>query len=308
MTRMDRDDGKRRQGYDLPLTRGSGAHFLTLLIGLMTFLAVMALAGFFALSAMNSRWSSGLQNRATVEIPAQDADGKTLDAAEIRSATGKVADLLRRRQDIGYVHMLSDAEIQNLVKPWLGGHLLADDVPLPGLVSLAVDTQDTNALIALGAAITNVAPGARLDTHQEWMRDLLRFTGALQFAAILLTAVIGLTATTAVAGAVRARLAVHRADVELLHLMGAADSYIARQFQRHAARLALRGSLAGLVAGIVVLAVLAQIAGPLDINLLPDFRLRATHLAALAVLPLIATVLAIAVACNTVMATLGRMP
>lgn len=304
----DREDNKRRHGYDLPLTRGSGARFLTMMVGLMTFLAVMAMAGFFALAAMNARWSSGLQNRATVEIPAQSPGGGTLTADEIAAQTAKVAKLLTGRSDVRGVHVLSGEEVQNLVKPWLGDHLLIDDVPLPGLISLSVDTQDANGLEALGAAITSVAPNAQLDTHQDWLHDLMRFTGALQFASILLTAVIGLTAVTAVAGATRARLSVNRADVELLHLMGAADGYIARQFQRHAVRLALRGSLAGLVAGVIALFVLARIAGPLDINLLPDFRVQPAHIATLVVLPLIAAALAMVVARHTVMATLGRMP
>src|SRR5690606_32284625 len=104
------------------------------------------------------------------------------------------------------------------------------------------------ALRALDMRIKAVAPDARMDTHEAWLRDLMRFTGALQFAAALLTIVIGITTATAVAGAVRARLAVHGAEVEILHLMGAADHYIARQFQRHSMVLALQGGMAGVIA------------------------------------------------------------
>jgi cell division transport system permease protein len=58
---------KRR--YDLPLNKGSGTGFLVILIALMTFLGMLALASSFALSAMTARWSSGLENRLTIESP-----------------------------------------------------------------------------------------------------------------------------------------------------------------------------------------------------------------------------------------------
>ncbi|MBI2234772.1 MAG: permease, partial [Micavibrio aeruginosavorus] len=61
---------KRR--YDLPLNKGAGTAFLVTLIGLMTFLAMLALTSSFTLSAMTQRWTSGLENRITIEIPTQN--------------------------------------------------------------------------------------------------------------------------------------------------------------------------------------------------------------------------------------------
>jgi cell division transport system permease protein len=294
--------------YDLPLNKGSGTGFLTLLIGLMTFLAVLALSASFALSAMTHRWSSGLENRATVEISAKGADSKLLSPQQIKDEAAKIDSVLKSHPAVKASHILSDEEIQALVKPWLGEDLLLDNVPLPGLISVDLQNSNPDALKGLSRAIASASPNAHLDTHESWLHDLLRFTGALQFAAAILTIVIGCTAITAVAGAVKARLAVHSADVELLHLMGASDGYIARQFQRHSMMLALQGAFAGLLAGSLILLVVGWVSGRMDVNLLPDFRLEPTQIFTLSVLPLIAALLAIIAARHTVLRTLSRMP
>lgn len=294
--------------YDLPLNKGTGAGFLMLLIGLMTFLAALALSASFALSAMTQRWSSGLENKATIEISAQGPDGKIIPPEQVKEYATKIDMAVKSHPAIKNSHVLSDGELQDLVKPWLGNDLLLDKVPLPALISVDLENSSPEALKSLARIIKDIAPNAQLDTHESWLRDLLRFTGALQFAAFLLTIVIGLTATTAVAGAVRARLAVHSTDVELLHLMGAADSYIARQFQRHSMLLAIKGALAGLLAASIVLLIIGWASGRMDVNLLPDFHLQLSQVMTLAILPVFAAILAIAAANRTVLKTLSRMP
>jgi cell division transport system permease protein len=305
--KLGKAEGGRR--YDLPLNKSAGTGFLVLLIGLMTFLAVMALAASFTLSAMKTRWSSGLQNRATVELPAQTVDGKLLSHDDIAAGIEKLDGVVKAYPGVKATHVLSDDEIQELVKPWLGENLtLLDKVPLPGLISVEMNESTPDTVTGLRRAITDAMPEAKLDTHESWLQDLLRFTGALQFAAAILTFVIGITAVTAIAGAVKSRLAVHSADVELLHLMGASDSYIARQFQRHSMRLALRGALMGMVAGSLVILGIGWASGQMGVNLLPDFTLSPQQMTAILCLPAIAATLAIFAARHTVMTTLSRMP
>lgn len=274
----------------------------------MTFLAVMALAASFALSAMTQRWSSGLENRVTVEIPAEAGDGSLRDRDDVKTLTNRINAVLTAHPAVDSTHILSDEEIQELVRPWLGDNLLLSKVPVPGLIAVTLDESGDDTLRALDRKIREIADNARIDTHEAWLRDLLRFTGALQFAAALLTLVIGVTTAIAVAGAVRSRMAEHSADVELLHLMGASDNYIARQFQRHSMALALQGGAAGTLAGGLSLLIIGWISGEMGVNLLPEFRLSQWQIGMLAALPLAAALLAIFSARKTVINVLTRMP
>lgn len=297
---------KRR--YDLPLNRGAGTGFLVILMALMTFLALLAMASSFALSAMTDRWSSGLENRLTIEIPAQDLNEKLLDRKTIFTLTRNVANSLHGMPGVTSVHVLSEEEISNLVKPWLGDDLLKGEFPIPGIISVETESTDSQMLQDIHSRIKSVAPHARLDTHEEWLNDLLRFTGALQLAAIVLTIVIGITTVTAVAGAVRARLAINRPEVELLHLMGASDKYITRQFQRHSLILALQGGILGAMAGAGILFVIGWVAGEMGVAILPDFHLNVIQLGFLALIPLVVSFIAMATARSTVLRVLTTFP
>jgi cell division transport system permease protein len=297
---------KRR--YDLPLNRSAGTGFLILLIGLMTFLAVMALATSFALSAMTARWSSGLEDKVTVEIPAADEKGQAFKPEDIKAEARRIAELLQQHPAVKDVHILSDQEISDLVRPWLGDNLKLTNIPVPGLIALRMKNADKDTYTVLAGRIAAIDSRARLDTHEEWLKDVLRFTGALQFAAALLTLVIGVTAVAAVAGGVRARLAVNRDEVEILHLMGAADSYISRQFQRHSMALALRGSVAGMVVGLAALLAIGWMSGRMEVNLIPGFTLQGWQIGALIMLPLTMGALAAVTARFTVNRALTKLP
>ena len=298
-----------RRRYDLPLNKGAGTRFLLLLIALMTWLGMLALSGSFALRAMTERWSSGLEDRVTIEIPAEDANSQLMRPDEIRGLSLKIAAFLNERPEIVKTTVMSESDIRNLVRPWLGDTALPDDLPLPGLISAEL-TKNTpaSAIKTLEMQIKTIAPQALLETHEGWLKDLLRFTGALQFAAALLTFVIAVTTVTAVAGAVQARMAIHHEEVELLHLMGASDPYIARQFQRHALILAFQGGMAGMLIGTFTLFTIGWLSGRMDINLLPDFHLGRMHMTILACLPVMTALIAALTARVTVYRVLAQMP
>ncbi len=298
--------GKRK--YDLPLHKSEGTGFMVLLVGLMVFLAILSLAASFALAEVTERWSSGLENKVTVEIPAEDPSGTTLSADKVNALTERIGGILQNIPSVSSVHILGEEEIEAMVSPWLGEGLVLDDIPLPGLISVELIESGPETIAELEGKIKAVASQARLDTHESWLGDLLRFTGAMQFAAALLVLVIGLTTITAAAGAVRSRMAVHKAEVELLHLMGASDHYVMRQFQRHSMLLALQGGIAGTVAGGLAILVIDWISGEIGVALLPDFTLNAVQLAILAVMPVIVAMIASLTARVTVLRTLEQLP
>jgi len=296
--------------YDLPLNKGEGAGFLILLIALMTFLAVMALAASFALSAMTQRWSSGLENKLTIEVPVESSVGNGISIAhdDVKGMSIDIAAALRGIPAVKSAEILKEKEIEDLISPWLGDDVVLKDIPLPGLISVELHSTTPETLKFIEKRVKDIAPAARLDTHESWLADLLRFTGAMQFAAALITFIIGATTVIAVAGAIRGRMAVHREEVELLHLMGARDSYITRQFQRHAFMLTLQGSLIGTAIGAMVMVLISLISGETAAALIPDFKLSTFHIFMLILLPGFACVISTITARFTVLRALSEMP
>ncbi|HIF26556.1 MAG TPA: FtsX-like permease family protein [Micavibrio sp.] len=295
-----------RRRYDIPLEKGAGGRFLMLLVCLMTVLGMIALSGTFALSAMKDRWTSGLENQLTIEIPAQDENGNTIEADALKREALAVKAILDKQSGVTQARILSDKEMQELVEPWLGEDVILGQIPMPALISVKLAEGHPELLDKLRRDIKAAVPAARLDTHEEWLSDLVRFTGALRMGAVILALVIGFTVVVAIAGAIRARMAEYKKEVELLHLMGAPDNYIAIQFQNHTLRLCFKGGLFGVLIGAVALKLTGWIYGHMDINLLPDFSLGHIHMTMLAALPLLIALLAFATARRTVLSILKK--
>ncbi len=299
---------KDKRKYDLPLSGSAGNNFLRLLIGLMCVLGMLALAASFTMSAMKDRWSQGLAGKASVEIPASDSGGEVIAPGMVRSMTDEAAKILSAHPDVQEAAIMEDSKINSLLEPWLGTDMVMESIPLPGLISVTFREGSTPDIKALESALKEVAPRAHIDTHESWLSDVSRFTGALQFAALLLTAIIALTTLVAVGGAVRSKLSENKEELQLLHLMGASDSYIAQQLQRHTMILALQGGAMGVAAGSLLLLAIGLAAGHIGINLIPDFRLENGQKAALLLLPLPVAGMAMVMARYTVLRVLAKMP
>ena len=298
-----------RQGrYDLPLNKDEGTNFLRLLIALMSFLAAVALAGNFALNSMTQRWSSGLENKLTIEIPAEKKDGQLRSAAEIQSLAERVETALQNNPAVKSADTLGQNDIQELVEPWLGKDAPLGDIPLPGLIAVELNANAPGTTAKLAAEISEIDGDIVIDTHEAWLQSLMRMISSLRFAALTVALIIAATTVTAIAGAIRSRIAVHRADVELLHLMGANDEYIIRQFQRHALVIALQGSLFGTLAAGLILLITKYGIGPGGESLLPAFSLGFTQGLIVAALPLLAGLIAALTARFTFLRSLSRMP
>lgn len=292
---------KKAEGrYDLPLNKSGGSKFIILLITLMTFLAVLALSASFALSQVANKWSSGLENKLTIEIA---AESENIDQLKI-DVKKKLDDI----DNIQSVDVLSDDQIASFVAPWLGEGFSLEEVPMPALIAVETKENTQVFLDKLQKDLREIDQGIRVDAHEEWLDDFLRMIGSLKFATFFVSIVIGITAATAITGVIRARMAEHKDDVELLHLMGASDNYIASQFQRYALRLGLLGGAFGLLAGTIGLLVFSVGINSAEQALLPRVSISVFSSLVLLSLPLIACALCASVAKITVLRSLTRMP
>ncbi len=299
---------KEKRQYDLPLNKGAGGNFLKVLMGLMTILAIFALSASFALSEMTERWSSGLENKATVEIPAEDNNGNIIEQATLNQTGKDILSFLENHPHIDSAEIMATQDIKDLVSPWLGDDITFENVPLPGIISISFkDKVDIN-YSALENRLKSFGEHIRLDTHGTWLTDLLKFTGALNFAAILISTLIMITTIVAVAGAVQARMAAYHEELELLHLMGAGDRYIANQLQRYSFIACLQGSAIGAVIGLIFITIIGWALKQKEINLLPDFDLNSLQVTILILLPLFIGLLAMVTARQTVLRVLSKMP
>jgi cell division transport system permease protein len=285
---------------DLPLDRDPSGRFLPWLVAVMVYLAALALICAVAANKIVERWDQGLSGQMTVQVPFSESPADK-SAEEILAVLRGTAGILE-------AEILGADEVARLLEPWLGSGAAYQDLPMPILITVRVDPAAPPDMSPLRRRLTQIAPGTVLDDHQSWLGKLLDVARSVQLVAILVVGLVGASAVTMVIFATRMGLSVHGRVIELLHLIGAQDSYVARQFQAHALRLALRGGVLGLLLAVLTVVVVANLLGRGDVLGIPELTPLSIEWSLLPLLPLVVAVIAMITARLTVLRTLGRMP
>jgi cell division transport system permease protein len=285
---------------DLPLDRDAARLFLPAIIGFMVFLAALALAGSMGLDNLLARWRSQIDSAFTVELPR--IDGETAAAAAARRKA--VTDALEALPGVLGATLLGEQEKARLLAPWLGNDVESLDLPLPDLIDVATRPGAAVDTGALAAKLAALSPGASIDDHGRWRGAIAGIDRTARRAALGLVLLIGAAATLTVVFVCRAGLAAHRRVIEILHLIGAHDGYIAGQFQRYALTRGLLGGALGALAGSLVFEAARRLLPALAAA---GFGLAPLQWAGLALLPLAGALLAMVTARYTVLAVLAKL-
>lgn len=285
----------------LPLGRDPSARFLPWLIAFMVFLACLALAAVLVVERSIARWDRGLSGQITVQVPA------AVDPAAAEAGLQAILAVLTDTPGVRGVSVMNPAEVRRLLQPWLGGGAEVDELPLPTLIAVSVDPSEPPDIDVLNQRLAEAVPGSFADDHRRWLDDLMALAGSVEIAAFAIMLLVALTAVVTVIFVTRTGLEIHRQVIEILHVMGAQDRYIAREFQRHSLKLGLRGGLVGFLLAAATLAGLAWLARGSGAALLPDLSLMPLDWVLLAILPLAAAGTAMWTARLTVLSTLVRL-
>ncbi|MGI3777834.1 MAG: cell division protein FtsX [Janthinobacterium lividum] len=297
---------ERRRRFDaLGLRRARSDRLLPGLVAAMAFLAALALAGAVAASSLALRWREGAGAVLTVQVPDPLAPSVTGGVDRVDA----VRALLGAQPGVASAHLLGEAELGELLRPWLGaGGTLS--LPLPGVIEvrLRADAAD-----GLAARLAQAAPGTLVERNGDWMRRLGALARSLQACAAAALVVVAGVAAAVVAVATRAGLSARRDAIGIVHGLGATDGFIAGRFAARATLLAGGGAAAGALAALPVLLGLASLAAPFaapagaeaagGMEVLP-----ATIWGALPVLPLLAAAIGWGTAQFTVRRWLRRLP
>jgi cell division transport system permease protein len=222
---------------------------LAIVIAIMTFLAALTAGFAIVLSEASHEWRGTVGMEMTIQVTpvsGRDIDKDVAKAAEIAGAFPGVAD----------ARALTKAQSEDLLTPWLGAGLDLSQLPVPRMVVVRRARNAAIDEIALRTTLDAALPNAVLDNHGAWMQRLDTMArvvvGAASTILILVLTAMGL----AVGFATRGAMAGNRDIIEALHFVGAADGFIARQFQFHFLRLGLRGGAAGGGAAILLFLLL----------------------------------------------------
>ena len=247
----------RRAGFDdLGLKRALGDRMLPLMVAAMAFLAALALAGAIGAAALAQHWQTGAAAALTVQVP--NPGGVSSVSGQTRR--DRVLAILASIPGLS-ASALDDSQLADLLRPWLSTDAERLSLTLPAVIAVRVADPSLD-LLRIAASLDQAAPGTALENHSPWVRRLsvlVRSLEACAWAALALVVAVGVAV---IAIATRAGLAARRTAIEVVHGLGATDTYIAGRFARRASWLAMIGGLGGAVAALPVLFWLATLAAP----------------------------------------------
>jgi len=226
---------------------------LVTVIAILTFLAALTACAAVLLARASADWRADVAREMTIQV-------RPVAQRNIEADVDRAAAIARAAPGVASVRVFSRREAERLLEPWLGGSLGFAELPVPRLIVLRLSGDAKPDLPALRKALQEV-PTASLDDHQAWISRLATMAGTVVIIGVVLVLLVLVAAALAVAFATRGAMDGNREIVEVLHFVGANDSYIARQFQSRFLWLGLKGGLVGGVAALALVAALGVAAG-----------------------------------------------
>jgi cell division transport system permease protein len=211
---------------------------LIAVVAIMTFLAGLTAGAVMMVVGAASDWSSDVGREVTLQV--RPVAGRDLDA-DVR----KTVEITRGTAGIADVRVYSKEESARLVEPWLGNGLNLNDLPIPRMIVVKLWSGAPPDFGALRKALAAQVPSASLDDHRRWigrMHDMADAAAASGIAVLVLVLIVTVLSVTF---ATRGAMAANRPIVEVLHYVGATDSFVASQFQRHFLMLGFKGGAIG---------------------------------------------------------------
>ena len=270
------------------------------------FFVVAALCFLAALAALSAKstygaaraWTAEVEGELTVTL--QDVD---------RRAAEDARKLIEKTEGVTSAHLLTKEEIDELLEPNFGNRGLPDSLPLPQLIAVTADPGMADMGPALQGVLANAGYDSAVDEHADWAGDVRRVLAITRLIALTAVLLLASTAVAVIAFATHAALLARRDIVDVLHLSGARDRFIASLFERRFWVLGLRAGAVGalLALGAAAAAIFAARAHGAHAGLLPELSLDYTDLVVLVMTPVTAGLAARIAARITVIRALKSM-
>lgn len=269
---------------------------LFFVVGALCFLA--ALAALTTRGTYKAAEAWGAQIEGDITVVMRDIDRRTADrAAESVAALAGVFD----------ARVLSREEVEELLEPSLGPGGMPDGLPVPMLMVVQADTSVGDPTPSIEGVLDDLSIDGDVAGNAGYAENVHGALGVLRLVALSIVALLSATAVAVIAFATHAALLARRDIVDVLHLSGAEDRYIAGLFERRFWILALQAGLGGSVAALMITALIVFTGSGSDgveAQLLPQLSLDFWDIVILLVTPLMAGLAARFAARVTVLASL----
>lgn len=238
--------------HDLPLNADPSSRLLPLIVGLMIYLATLSVTALVSVHLYVTSLTSKAVDHLMIVIPAEESDTPSL-------MENSVTHLLSHTPGIKSYHRIQKQTIERTLKITDASSLTQF---LPYLYTIELDPTAPIDLSSLKDHLKRISPESSIENEGEWATQLRSIGYTLEILSLTIATFILLGAVATIAFTSQTSLIIHRKVIEILYLVGGTNTYIARQFQRHAFGVGIKGSLIGTSLTGITLGIIALLPFP----------------------------------------------
>ncbi len=256
--------------------------FMTAIMGLLTFLSVLALGVALSIGTGVLRWNTQWNNVATVQV----TDSKQIDT------TKKIID--ENKDKIKSVRQISSDEMNEMMRPWIanGGNALKNYLPTMWEIEFNSESD-------LKSAQATLSKSARFLTHASALKKSTSAGWKMIGISILILALTLGAIGVSISYIARNTAMLHQRELEILTQVGASDNFVAHQMQIIVAKIALSATSYGFIAATPVLLLILAAAHSARVGLMAMIGLSGWGWMTLCTLPVLIVIFAIIVTRRT---------
>lgn len=285
----------------------SSTLFLEVIISIAVFLFAITMAGVMSINSMLGNWSDSIEGGFTVQVmPVNNAD-REKGKAETLKLEAKVVEAVKNFKGVEDATPLGDKKLHRLLKPWLGDSINLDDLPMPRLIDVKIDKDVKVDFIQMAEKLAEISPNTSLDSHKLWLSKLINFADGLRGLAIVTLALVFVITTGAIIYTTRTSLGLNKTTIEILHIMGAKDTYIAKKFSKKTGYISMFGGMLGIFIAVPTIMIISKLAEKIEGGIIVEAALAPTSWLLIAVTPVFYTIVSMMTAYYTVKSTLEKV-
>ncbi len=241
-----------RKKNDFLFTKDATRFYFPWMCWLMVFISTFICGGGMLIYNSLTGWQRGVSESLTVQINTYDEEGRDRGELVLQDVE-KALSILRTTPGVIGASVLSDAQMNDLMAPWVGADVAVTSLPVPKLIDVAIDADNPPFLEQLKADLSAHVPSATMDSHRIWLSELVQLSNHILKLIIFVLILLATTTGFTVAYTTRSTLKIHEGVIKLVHMMGAKDLYITEKYALLNAKYALFGSILGTITALPLL-------------------------------------------------------
>lgn len=210
--------------------------FMTVIVGIMTFLAVLALGISLSIGTAVNRWNRQWDSFVTLQVTNTD---KIATVKKIIESS---------KTQIAYVHELNTEEMEKLMRPWISGGNDVLQKYMPKMFEIKFKTKSN-----IAPFTEKIGSNARVLTHVQALNPSIS-AGWKTVAISTLVLILILGAIGICISFIARNIAVlHKRELEILNQVGATDNFVAHQMQIIVTKICLVACGIGFIVALPIL-------------------------------------------------------